>query len=261
MEPDKQLTDKQQRFVEEYCVDCNGTQAAIRAGYSVDSAASIGSENLTKPNIRTAINERLAALAMSADEAVKHVSDIAATRLNDYLKIEVRQRGTKIEQPLAEAIAALDAEIAFEKEYTRRSLGILSFDEEGLEEYQGGRQAVVRRLLLKRIKWEIVLENNPGATHEIEGPPEAYEAVAVDMIALAKASTTGRIKTLSWSEFGPKVEMYAADAALVNILKLNGRFVERTDITSGGKAFTATVEIIASGPPLATNEKEIDDAL
>ncbi|WBO86077.1 terminase small subunit [Hymenobacter yonginensis] len=39
----KKLTAKQQRFVEEYCVDWNCTQAAIRAGYSEESAYSIGS--------------------------------------------------------------------------------------------------------------------------------------------------------------------------------------------------------------------------
>ena len=49
------LTDKQARFVEEYLVDLNATQAAIRAGYSADSAAVIGCENLTKPNVAAAI--------------------------------------------------------------------------------------------------------------------------------------------------------------------------------------------------------------
>ena len=46
------LTAKQERFCEEYLIDLNATQAAIRAGYSVESAGSIGSENLTKPEIR-----------------------------------------------------------------------------------------------------------------------------------------------------------------------------------------------------------------
>lgn len=45
------LTDKQQRFVDEYLIDLNATQAAIRAGYSEKTAKEIGSENLTKPNI------------------------------------------------------------------------------------------------------------------------------------------------------------------------------------------------------------------
>ncbi|WP_312158899.1 terminase small subunit [Acinetobacter sp.] len=49
------LTDKQQRFVDEYLIDLNATQAAIRAGYSEKTAAAIGAENLIKPNIQEAI--------------------------------------------------------------------------------------------------------------------------------------------------------------------------------------------------------------
>ncbi|WP_423245457.1 terminase small subunit [Mannheimia haemolytica] len=51
------LTDKQKRFVEEYLIDLNATQAAIRAGYSEKTAYSIGEENLRKPEIRSAIQE------------------------------------------------------------------------------------------------------------------------------------------------------------------------------------------------------------
>lgn len=51
------LTPKQQRFVEEYLVDLNATQAAIRAGYSEKTARDIGCENLAKPNITKSIQE------------------------------------------------------------------------------------------------------------------------------------------------------------------------------------------------------------
>ena len=51
------LTPKQQRFVEEYLIDLNATQSAIRAGYSEKTAAVIGAENLIKPNIAKAIEE------------------------------------------------------------------------------------------------------------------------------------------------------------------------------------------------------------
>lgn len=53
------LNDQQQKFVNEYLVDLNATQAAIRAGYSEKSAAVIGFENLRKPNIATALQERM----------------------------------------------------------------------------------------------------------------------------------------------------------------------------------------------------------
>lgn len=51
------LTPKQQRFVEEYLIDLNATQAAIRAGYSEKTAQQMGSENLLKPVIAEAIQE------------------------------------------------------------------------------------------------------------------------------------------------------------------------------------------------------------
>ena len=54
------LNRKQQAFVDEYLIDLNATQAAIRAGYSVTSARDIGCENLTKPNIQEAIAKAMA---------------------------------------------------------------------------------------------------------------------------------------------------------------------------------------------------------
>ena len=59
----KLLTAQQQLFVNEYLIDLNATQAAIRAGYSEKTARSIGSENLTKPDISQAIEEAMAARA------------------------------------------------------------------------------------------------------------------------------------------------------------------------------------------------------
>jgi len=51
------LSDKQKRFCEEYILDLNATQACIRAGYSKDTAKSIGCENLTKPDLQKFIKE------------------------------------------------------------------------------------------------------------------------------------------------------------------------------------------------------------
>ena len=53
---EKMLTAKQERFCEEYIVDNNAAQAAIRAGYSENCAKEIGCENLTKPNIKERID-------------------------------------------------------------------------------------------------------------------------------------------------------------------------------------------------------------
>ena len=53
----KNLTPKQQRFVDEYLIDLNGAQAAIRAGYSARTARQIATEILSKPDIAEAIQE------------------------------------------------------------------------------------------------------------------------------------------------------------------------------------------------------------
>jgi phage terminase small subunit len=53
------LTIKQQRFIDEYMIDLNATQAAIRAGYSKRSANAVGNENMAKPIIRAEIDKRL----------------------------------------------------------------------------------------------------------------------------------------------------------------------------------------------------------
>ena len=53
----EQLSEKQKRFCNEYLIDLNATQAAIRAGYSAKTARSIANENLTKPDIQKYIQE------------------------------------------------------------------------------------------------------------------------------------------------------------------------------------------------------------
>ncbi len=71
------LTDKQNVFIQEYLLDLNATQAAIRAGYSVKAASEIGYENLRKPQIQNKledlINERANRLEIDSDWVVKEL--------------------------------------------------------------------------------------------------------------------------------------------------------------------------------------------
>ena len=78
------LTPKQRRFVAEYLVDQNATQAAIRAGYSPDTAAAIGHENLRKPQIADAIAGKAEAVLEKIDASAERVmSAIAAIAFGD----------------------------------------------------------------------------------------------------------------------------------------------------------------------------------
>ena len=81
----EKLRERQKRFIEEYLVDLNATQAAIRAGYSEQTARQIGSENLSKPVIQEAIaeaqNKRTARTQITQDEVIRRLlenADIAS---------------------------------------------------------------------------------------------------------------------------------------------------------------------------------------
>ena len=60
------LTDKQRKFCEEDLIDLNGTQAAIRAGYSEISARQIAEENMSKPDIKEFIKLKQSELSIAA---------------------------------------------------------------------------------------------------------------------------------------------------------------------------------------------------
>jgi phage terminase small subunit len=62
-----ELRPKQQRFVDEYLIDLNATQAAIRAGYSAKTARQIGEQNLSKIDIKEAIQARMAARSQNTE--------------------------------------------------------------------------------------------------------------------------------------------------------------------------------------------------
>ena len=69
------MTEKQKRFCEEYLIDCNATQAAIRAGYSAKTAYSIGNDNLNKHEIKIYIKEKLEELQSERIADVKEVME------------------------------------------------------------------------------------------------------------------------------------------------------------------------------------------
>jgi phage terminase small subunit len=76
----RDLTNKQKQFVLEYLKDLNATQAAIRAGYSENSAESIGFENLQKPKIAKAIqkemDKRSERVKIDADEVLRGIIEV-----------------------------------------------------------------------------------------------------------------------------------------------------------------------------------------
>ena len=88
------LTERQKRFCDEYLIDLNATQAAIRAGYSKKTAKDIGSENLTKPDIAARIEKRRAAqikrTEITADRVLLELARIAFVDGSAFATITAR---------------------------------------------------------------------------------------------------------------------------------------------------------------------------
>lgn len=74
------LTAKQKMFCDEYLIDLNATQAAIRAGYSKRSARQIADKNMSKDDIKSYIEQRMAekekSLIADQDEVLKYLTSV-----------------------------------------------------------------------------------------------------------------------------------------------------------------------------------------
>lgn len=85
------LTEKQKRFCDEYLIDLNATQAAIRAGYSKKTAFTIANENLKKPYIKGYIDERLKQLEdkriAKADEVLKYLTSVMRNEVKEEVVV------------------------------------------------------------------------------------------------------------------------------------------------------------------------------
>lgn len=103
------MTKKQKRFADEWLIDLNGTQAAIRAGYSSDTAASIASENLRKPEIEKyiakAMAERSRRTGVNQDRVVLELAKIAFIKMTDVVDTE----GRILEDAKAEDLACIES--------------------------------------------------------------------------------------------------------------------------------------------------------
>lgn len=87
----KKLTDKQQKFCEEYLIDLNATQAALRAGYCAKTANPQGSQNLAKLSIQTEIAKRMTERSertqIKADDVVLELAKVAFSNIEDFLEV------------------------------------------------------------------------------------------------------------------------------------------------------------------------------
>lgn len=102
------LTKKQKLFCDEYLIDLNATQAAIRAGYSPDSARQSGSDNMNNPYIRAYIDkamaERSKRTGINADRILTELAKIALLNPANVVNLD---EATVRDDALPEDLAAV----------------------------------------------------------------------------------------------------------------------------------------------------------
>lgn len=116
------LTEKQKRFAEEYLVDLNATQAAIRAGYSPDTANEQGSRLLANVNIKNTVDkmiaERSRRTGINADRVIREIAKIAFVNAGEVVDLDTALLMDKISDDDMAAI---------------QSVKVKTFGEDGVE--------------------------------------------------------------------------------------------------------------------------------
>lgn len=117
------LTKKQELFVNEYLIDLNATQAAIRAGYSVKTANEQGSQNLAKLSIQEAIAkamaERSKRTGVNQDRVVMELAKLAFVNMSDVVDLEnvtINQTAAKEDLACIQSVKVKPGEFGEERE-------------------------------------------------------------------------------------------------------------------------------------------------
>ncbi len=176
----RKLTPKQAAFVEEYLVDLNATQAAIRARYSKKTAKDIGCQNLAKLNVQTAIQK----LMQERIDKVKIDSEYVLKRLVEIDRMDVAD------------ILSDDGSVLPVTEWPKiwRQF-IAGFDVSEL--YKGTGKERLAIGVLKKIKWPDKLKNLEliGKHVDIQAFKEKRDVSSEDGLPVVIVHDPGRIET------------------------------------------------------------------
>jgi phage terminase small subunit len=224
------LEPRQRKFVEAFCLSLNATKAAITAGYSKKTARSIGSENLTKPDIKKAVVAVLSTSAMEPEEIAARWTAMARAGLSDFFTKVEYQHTPRVQRPLLERIAELEYQYDFEERVAKRQN--LTGEEymDHMLAQQGRRNKIVR--------CEVELEMNPTATYETDGDPLTQYRMELDLVKANELGLFDLVKSIVPTQFGTKVELRSPDEALNNLAKYRQMLTSKVDVTSKGERIT-----------------------
>ena len=113
------LTDKQRRFVEEYLVDCNATDAARRAGYSKRGARASGQQNMSNYEVKAEIDRRMA----QKSQETGYTRERVAQMLVDAYDMATAEKQASAAVQAANGLAKLHGLIIDKTQHSGNALG------------------------------------------------------------------------------------------------------------------------------------------
>lgn len=162
------LTDKQRRFVDEYLLDLNAAQAAIRAGYSAKTASRIGPQLLGKSWVRDAIDARMGKrqqrVEVTQDDVVRELAAMALYDPAEIAGVEIKTQ----------------ADIARLPESVRRAIVGWKFDREGRIELKLSPKTPSLELLGRHLS---MWKDSVALTGKDGGPIETRELGETERVA------------------------------------------------------------------------------
>lgn len=237
------LTPKQLRFVEEYLLDLNATQAAIRAGYSARTAATIGYELRSNPEVAAAIKaakaERSLRTQIEADDVLRRWWDRANADPNELVELQRRAcrycygRGNRYQRTAVELQRDRekyeDARAKFDAKKKASAAPFAPFDEKGGIGYDPRKapNAKCQRCWGDGVERVLVKDTR----HLSAAARELYAGVKV-------------------TRWGISVQMRDQDDALTNVAKHLGMLKEQHELSGPGGGpmeITVTRRIVRPG--------------
>jgi phage terminase small subunit len=218
----KILTVKEEKFCQEFIKDFNGSAAARRARYSVNTCAEIAYEYLRKPHIKNRIAELLEAEEMQEGEIKKRISDIAKTDMSDYMVKKQVPYTPQVKASLKDVIQAEKDYMLREEEFCSR----MGFTDKEFDDFQENLNHTRQRI----IRMEIELEHNPNAFRIVDGETVMIEVAELDLVKMIDDKNRGVIKSIKHTKDGIQAEGYAADTALTTLAKFKGMLVDKSEV-------------------------------
>ncbi|HEX8425648.1 terminase small subunit [Hymenobacter sp.] len=254
-----QLTPKQRAFVDALCLEPNmsGRKAAIAAGYNKAGAAVEAHNCLRNAKVRKALGERLHDTAPTTEEIAARWDRVSRATLDDFYSIRKVTSPTKIQQPLTAAIAAVEQSIKYQHELMIRSWPVLDTSEEDQAKELEQHKQWVKQRQVEILNYQLQLEKDHLAFRVIDGPPETKKILELDLMKAKRRGVLDLAKSIKPTQHGFAVELRDPDAALDKLARIAGAYKQDNEQSRPIVAINAKIEIIDTGVPLASSEREV----